>query len=173
MKNTEQPSPAPAGRLNATISRKLRWGVLSTANIGLKKVIPAMQQGQYASVAAIASRDLSKAQAAAAALGIPAAYGSYEELLAVLRSGGRRRGVLRRNRKRRGCRERPQQPAALERSRDAIAATLAYWPCCIAGITFFRPMLAVLSTPQRSFLEIVALSLPAGAGDGCSVFFMK
>jgi predicted dehydrogenase len=33
-------------------------------------------------VAAIASRDLSKAQTAAAQLGIPTAYGSYEELLA-------------------------------------------------------------------------------------------
>jgi predicted dehydrogenase len=61
---------------------KLRWGVLSTAAIGLKKVIPAMQQGQYASVVAIASRDLGKAQQAATALGIPKAYGSYEELLA-------------------------------------------------------------------------------------------
>ena len=64
------------------MSNKLRWGVLSTANIGLKKVIPGMQQGQYTSVAAIASRDLAKAQEAAKALGIPTAYGSYEELLA-------------------------------------------------------------------------------------------
>ena len=64
------------------MSNKLRWGVLSTAAIGLKKVIPAMQQGQYTSVAAIASRDLAKAQEAATAHGIPTAYGSYEELLA-------------------------------------------------------------------------------------------
>ena len=61
---------------------KLRWGVLSTAAIGLKKVIPAMQRGQFTSVVAIASRDLAKAQQAATALKIPAAYGSYEELLA-------------------------------------------------------------------------------------------
>ena len=61
---------------------KLRWGVLSTADIGLKKVIPAMQRGQCTSVVAIASRDLAKAREAAAALGIPKAYGSYEELLA-------------------------------------------------------------------------------------------
>ena len=60
----------------------LRWGVLSTANIGLKKVIPAMQQGRHTKVAAIASRDLSKAREAASKLGIPTAYGSYEELLA-------------------------------------------------------------------------------------------
>jgi predicted dehydrogenase len=63
------------------MSNKLRWGVLSTAAIGLKKVIPAMQHGQYASVVAIASRDLAKAREAATALGIPTAYGSYEELL--------------------------------------------------------------------------------------------
>src|ERR1035441_9793896 len=61
---------------------KLRWGVLSTADIGVKKVIPAMQRGQYTSVVAIASRDLAKAREAAAALGIPRAYGSYEELIA-------------------------------------------------------------------------------------------
>lgn len=64
------------------MSNKLRFGVLSTANIGLKKVIPAMQQGQGTTVAAIASRDLAKAREAAGALGIPTAYGSYEELLA-------------------------------------------------------------------------------------------
>jgi predicted dehydrogenase len=64
------------------MTNKLRWGVLSTAAIGVKKVIPAMQLGQYSTVTAIASRDLAKAQQAAAALGIPKAYGSYEALLA-------------------------------------------------------------------------------------------
>jgi len=64
------------------MSNKLRWGVLSTANIGLKKVLPAMQQGPNTTIAAIASRDFTKASQAAAALGIPTAYGSYEELLA-------------------------------------------------------------------------------------------
>ncbi|HEU5458345.1 MAG TPA: Gfo/Idh/MocA family oxidoreductase [Terracidiphilus sp.] len=62
--------------------RKLRWGVLSTAAIGLKKVIPAMQRGNFTSVDAIASRDIDRAREAAASLGIPRAYGSYEELLA-------------------------------------------------------------------------------------------
>jgi len=66
----------------AAMGNKLRWGVLSTANIGVKKVIPAMQLGRYSSVEAIASRDGEKARATAAALGIPKAYGSYEELLA-------------------------------------------------------------------------------------------
>lgn len=64
------------------MSQKIRWGVLSTANIGLKKVLPAMQRGQYSTVTAIASRDLAKAKQAAAGLGIPTAYGSYEELIA-------------------------------------------------------------------------------------------
>jgi predicted dehydrogenase len=64
------------------MSPKLRWGVLSTARIGTRKVIPAMQRGQFSTVTAIASRDLAHARAAAAELGIPTAYGSYEELLA-------------------------------------------------------------------------------------------
>ena len=62
--------------------KKVRWGILSTAKIGVKKVLPAMQQGEYTTVAAIASRDLAKARKAATALDIPTAYGSYEELLA-------------------------------------------------------------------------------------------
>jgi predicted dehydrogenase len=61
---------------------KVRWGVLSTANIAATKVIPAMQQGKYCEVTAIASRDLAKAQAEAKQLGIPRTFGSYEELLA-------------------------------------------------------------------------------------------
>ncbi len=61
---------------------KVRWGILSTANIGMKTVVPAMQQGAYCEVTALASQRLEKAQAAAARLGIPKAYGSYEELLA-------------------------------------------------------------------------------------------
>jgi predicted dehydrogenase len=64
------------------MATKLRFGVLSTANIGLEKVIPALQRGQLTTVAAIASRDLSRARKAAHELGIPTAYGSYEELLA-------------------------------------------------------------------------------------------
>lgn len=61
---------------------KVRWGVLGAARIATKKVIPAMQRGAWSKVTAIASRDLGKAQEAAALLGIPKAYGSYEALLA-------------------------------------------------------------------------------------------
>jgi predicted dehydrogenase len=63
------------------MNRKVRWGVLSTAAIGMVKVIPAMQRGEWSEIAAIASRDLDKAKKAAQRLGIPKAYGSYEELL--------------------------------------------------------------------------------------------
>ena len=64
------------------MSKKLRFGVLSTANIGVKKVIPAMQKGRLTEVTAIASRDIGKAREAAKTLGIPTVYGSYDELLA-------------------------------------------------------------------------------------------
>ncbi len=60
----------------------VRFGVISTARIGLEKVIPAMQRSRHCRIEAIASRDLGQAERAAAALGIPKAYGSYAELLA-------------------------------------------------------------------------------------------
>ena len=65
-----------------TMTEKVRWGVLGVAKIAVQRIIPAMQRSQWAEVAAIASRDPDKARAAAAAAGIPRAYGSYEELLA-------------------------------------------------------------------------------------------
>ena len=60
---------------------KVSWGILSTAKIGVEKVIPAMQKGKFSEIKAIASCDLDKAQKAAKKLKIPKAYGSYEELL--------------------------------------------------------------------------------------------
>jgi predicted dehydrogenase len=62
--------------------RRLRWGVLSTADIGLKAVVPGLQAGESNEVRAIASRELGRSREVAARLGIPRAYGSYEELLA-------------------------------------------------------------------------------------------
>ncbi len=64
------------------MAKKVRWGILSPARIGVEKVIPAMQKGELTEVVAIASRDLARAEAAAKRLGIPRAYGSYAELLA-------------------------------------------------------------------------------------------
>jgi predicted dehydrogenase len=62
--------------------KKVKWGVLSAASIAVRKVIPGMRRGEWSEIAAIASRDIGKAQAAASTLGIAKAYGSYEELLA-------------------------------------------------------------------------------------------
>ncbi|MCM3126983.1 Gfo/Idh/MocA family protein [Paenibacillus provencensis] len=64
------------------MSKKLRWGILSTANIGRKSVIPGLQYSQFNEVTAIASRNQAKAEEAAKELNIKNAYGSYEELLA-------------------------------------------------------------------------------------------
>lgn len=64
------------------MNRKIRWGVLSTANIGRERVIPAIQQSRNGEVTAVASRSLDRARAFAADLGIPRAYGSYEEMIA-------------------------------------------------------------------------------------------
>jgi predicted dehydrogenase len=62
--------------------KKIRWGVLSTASIGVRKVLPAMQRGAHSEVVALASRDGARAREAARKLGIPKTYGSYEELIA-------------------------------------------------------------------------------------------
>lgn len=64
------------------MARKLRFGILSTAGIASRRVIPGMQQGSLTSIDAICSRDLARAQQVAADFHIPRAYGSYEELLA-------------------------------------------------------------------------------------------
>ena len=61
---------------------KIRWGVISTANIGKGRVIPAIQQSKNGRVTAVASRTLEKARAFADENKIPTAYGSYEELIA-------------------------------------------------------------------------------------------
>ena len=58
------------------------WGVLGTAKIGRERVLPGMRKSPLVEIRAIASRDEARARAAAAALGIPHAYGSYEALLA-------------------------------------------------------------------------------------------
>jgi predicted dehydrogenase len=60
----------------------VRWGVLGVAKIATEKVIPAMRRGEVSRVEAIASRDPARAAAAAARLGIPKSYGSYDALLA-------------------------------------------------------------------------------------------
>lgn len=65
--------------------KKVRWGILSTANIGLKKVTPAIMKSPLSEVVAVASRDIGKAEAYIAELGLTGkakAHGSYEALFA-------------------------------------------------------------------------------------------
>ncbi|MGH2634779.1 MAG: Gfo/Idh/MocA family protein [Actinomycetota bacterium] len=61
--------------------RRVRWGVLSTAKIGMGRVIPGMRAAERCELVAIASRDSATASGAAERLGIPKAHGSYEALL--------------------------------------------------------------------------------------------
>ena len=62
--------------------KPVKWGVLSTAKIGIEKVIPAMQQSGMCEIVAIASRDSTRARVAASKLGIAKSYDSYEALIA-------------------------------------------------------------------------------------------
>jgi predicted dehydrogenase len=59
----------------------LRIGILGTARIAERRVVPAMRHAANAVAAGIAGRDARRAQAYAERLGIPKAYGSYEMLL--------------------------------------------------------------------------------------------
>ena len=64
----------------AQIMRGLKGVILGVANNN-KRVLPAFARSTHAELRAIASRSLERARAAAAAAGIPTAYGSYEQLL--------------------------------------------------------------------------------------------
>lgn len=59
----------------------LKWGILGTARIARKELIPAIKESKLGDVQAVASRSLTKAQEFAQANLIPTAYGSYAELL--------------------------------------------------------------------------------------------
>lgn len=60
----------------------LRWGVLSTASIARKAMLPALRAAQGCTLAAIASRDAARASEVAQQFDIPRTYSSYEALLA-------------------------------------------------------------------------------------------
>jgi len=60
----------------------VRWGVISTARIGVAKVLPGMLKSREIKILAIASREEKRAKSWARKLGIPRAYGSYEAMLA-------------------------------------------------------------------------------------------
>ena len=62
--------------------RKVKWGVLGTADIARGQTIPGMQQAEHCELYAIAGRKLEKAQSYQQQFGFRKAYGSYDELLA-------------------------------------------------------------------------------------------
>lgn len=74
------PTAVSGSKLDAS-SPPVRWGVLGASNFALKVSLPGMKTSALTELAALASRDLGKARAAAASVAIPKAYGSYEELL--------------------------------------------------------------------------------------------
>jgi predicted dehydrogenase len=67
--------------VNHAAAGKLKWGILSTANIGIKRVIPAIIAGRHGMVVGIASRDGDRAARVAANFGIPRAFAGYQALL--------------------------------------------------------------------------------------------
>ncbi|MBO4765908.1 MAG: Gfo/Idh/MocA family oxidoreductase [Lachnospiraceae bacterium] len=62
--------------------RKVKWGILGTANIARWATIPGMKKADNCELYAIAGRSPAKAQSFAEQYGIAKAYGSYDELLA-------------------------------------------------------------------------------------------
>ncbi|MGP4105853.1 Gfo/Idh/MocA family protein [Virgibacillus sp. L01] len=61
---------------------KVRWGVLSTANIAQKALIPAFLRSENAEVTAIASgSDINKAETIAKKFDVPYTYDDYDKLL--------------------------------------------------------------------------------------------
>jgi len=59
----------------------LRWGILSTAKIAKEQVVPAIMQSETGIVAAVASRDASRAAGFARRFGIEHAFDKYEAML--------------------------------------------------------------------------------------------
>ena len=62
--------------------RKIRWGVLGTADIAKGQTIPGMKLAEHCELYAIAGRKAEKARSYQETFGFQKAYGSYEELLA-------------------------------------------------------------------------------------------
>lgn len=60
--------------------QKIRWGLLSTANIN-RRLIPAIRASARGELTAVASRSQASADAYAQNWGIPQAFGSYEAML--------------------------------------------------------------------------------------------
>lgn len=71
-------------RIGGNLFRKpeLNWGILGTAGIAAKAIVPALLSMKHTPVIAVASRDLTRAQEFATPFEIPRVYGNYEDLLA-------------------------------------------------------------------------------------------
>jgi D-xylose 1-dehydrogenase (NADP+, D-xylono-1,5-lactone-forming) len=61
---------------------EFRWGIVGAARIARNQFVPGVRASKSGNVVAVASRDLERARAMAAAMEIPRAYGNYDELLA-------------------------------------------------------------------------------------------
>ena len=61
---------------------RVRWGILSTANIARRAIGPAIHASRNGELRAVASRDPDQARAFATDLEIPVAHNSYTDLLA-------------------------------------------------------------------------------------------
>ncbi len=62
--------------------KKVRWGILGTANIARYAAIPGMQKAESCEMCAIAGRSAEKAADFAQSYGFRKSYGSYDELIA-------------------------------------------------------------------------------------------
>ena len=62
------------------MTKKIRWGLLSTANIN-RRVIPAIRQSEQGELVAVASRTAESAIQYANNWDIPQAFSSYQEML--------------------------------------------------------------------------------------------
>lgn len=63
------------------MSKKVKWGILSTAYIATENVIPEMMNSNYCDICAVASRSFDKAKDVAGRFKIQKYYGTYQELL--------------------------------------------------------------------------------------------
>lgn len=63
------------------MAKKVTWGIIGTASIARRRFVPGIKQAKKAELAAVASRNLLKAEEFSSEFEIPKAYGSYEELL--------------------------------------------------------------------------------------------
>lgn len=66
---------------NTNQQAPIRWGVLSVANIGVKRVIPAIMSSQSETLVAVASRNMQRAWEAFGHMPGVRLYGDYESLL--------------------------------------------------------------------------------------------